>query len=1031
MAAPAAAATDPLIEAAPAWVQAENIPAPDPKRGDLAVQGLLTSNQTRHSPAGDEYYLETAILVQSPQGLAAAGTLQIPWQPERADLIIHKVEIIRSGKTIDALAGSQKFTVLRRENNLESAVLDGTLTAVLQPEGLQVGDTLHLAFTMRSKQGAIPFRAESIVLLQPDAPVRKVFVREVWPEGSPMRWRATPAMGAPKPKQTKLGTELIVNLDEPQIPASPEDAPLRFKLPAMLQVSGYSDWPEVSRLLAPSYAKAVELSSDSPLKAEIAKIAAATPDPRQRAIRALQLVEDQIRYVALAMGDAGYIPATADQTWSRKYGDCKGKTVALIAILKGLGIEAEPVLVSAVLGDLLGDSLPQMKLFDHVLVRAKIDGRAYWLDGTRLGDRQLEDLLATPFPYGLPIRAAGAALEATPAMPPQRPLTDTRIIYDATKGIFGPVPIAGEIVMTGDLASTLRIALAQIGRDAFLKKARDFVQALPGGTDAPLDLRDDQATGSFTISYKGKARLDWDEAGTPKQKRFHFSNQVIEWAPDFDRKADPVKSIPVALIYPVFLGYTETLLLPSAGKGFSLSGKDLDRTVAGTRITRTLTLADGKAIAHSTFVRLQREISAEEARSSLATLKTVSADRADLLAPAGSEISAAERKLILETEPTTAREFVERGYQYNQDGNYKKAIQDFDKAAGLEPEWSLPVSDRAIALIHTKKLDEAEADLKKAASLDEDDFVVHQGYGMLHSRRGEDEQAVASYSRSLELDPENPFTLRSRATAYERLGKLREALADLNRAIEADPKDEAALWERARVRAGLGEADLALADSAALIARHPDDSAYIGIRGELLYRLGRRDEAKVQWAKAVSQIDRELEKPSADYVMLVQQKASILSMIGQPVQAVAIVSEGLKRYAGSVVLLQARCRARWEGNLELPQALKDCDEADRAEPGRLDTLLARGMLKIRLQRWADAVTDFDKAIAAEPFSADAWFGRGLAKTRAGQREAGEHDLKKARQLSFDIDSQYASVGLGEPKTSVETNSKPEPALSPR
>ena len=42
---------------------------------------------------------------------------------------------------------------------------------------------------------------------------------------------------------------------------------------------------------------------------------------------------------------------TAATTWSRRYGDCKGKTALLIALLRGLGIEAEAALVSTDFGD--------------------------------------------------------------------------------------------------------------------------------------------------------------------------------------------------------------------------------------------------------------------------------------------------------------------------------------------------------------------------------------------------------------------------------------------------------------------------------------------------------------------------------------------------------------------------------------------------------------------------------------------------------------------------------------------------------
>ena len=42
---------------------------------------------------------------------------------------------------IDALEG-QTFQTLRREDNLESSMLDGRLTATLQPRDVRVGDSI-------------------------------------------------------------------------------------------------------------------------------------------------------------------------------------------------------------------------------------------------------------------------------------------------------------------------------------------------------------------------------------------------------------------------------------------------------------------------------------------------------------------------------------------------------------------------------------------------------------------------------------------------------------------------------------------------------------------------------------------------------------------------------------------------------------------------------------------------------------------------------------------------------------------------
>jgi hypothetical protein len=57
---------------------------------------------------------------------------------------VNRLTCCATARSIDVLK-SDKFEVLRRETNLESAMLDGRLTATLQIKGLRVGDSLDLA----------------------------------------------------------------------------------------------------------------------------------------------------------------------------------------------------------------------------------------------------------------------------------------------------------------------------------------------------------------------------------------------------------------------------------------------------------------------------------------------------------------------------------------------------------------------------------------------------------------------------------------------------------------------------------------------------------------------------------------------------------------------------------------------------------------------------------------------------------------------------------------------------------------------
>jgi tetratricopeptide (TPR) repeat protein len=1016
IAAPAAAEPAPIIAPAPAWVQPMELPKPNPALKDRPLQPLLLATQSHYAKDGSsEYYIEVATLIQTPQGLAGMGNLTIPWQPERMDLIVHKVQIVRDGKAIDALAG-RTFTVLRRENNLESATLDGILTAVLQPEGLTIGDVVTLAWTMRLKPGTLKFRPENMVSLPDGMPARRAFYREIWEDGVAMRWKAAPLFGKPSVAKTKWGTEVSLDLADAEGPKVPDTAPTRYRLAATLQTTAYDDWGQIGAILAPSYAAAQKLAPTSPLQAEIARIAAASADPRVRAMAALRLVQDKVRYFALAMGEGGYVPSTADQTWARKYGDCKGKTVTLLALLSGLGIEAEPVLVNSLMGDSLGERLPQLSAFNHVLVGAKIGGRTYYLDGTRLGDRSLDDLASSPFRWGLPIRAAGATLEKLPLLPPAQPLTDTMLTYDASKGFEAPVPVSGKVVFRGDLAASIRLALAQTGKDTLKEQFAKIVPEMPGGSElGSWDIATDDEAGTATLTFSGHEQMGWSRASGENAMRYRFDDATIQWNYEMTPPEGPLKDAPVQMGFPTYLASTETIILPRGGKGFTLEGRDFDQTVLGVHIARKLSIEGGRAVARSTFVRLEPELSIKDALGAAKALEAANTDAAWVRSPVGYEASAEEKAAALAVEPKTANEFLERGDRLVQADRQKDALADYDKAAELSPRWSAPWSSRALALLDMKKYDEAKAALDKAASLQSDDASTWQGYGILHIAQDRYAEAVEALTRSLALDPENDFTLYRRAFANERLARFTEASADLSQALKLEPTNSSYLAETARLAAWQGKQPEALAAADQLIAAVPADAWPLTVKAKLLRRFGKAAEAAALFDQAVAASDKAIAAlPATDADRrdaLATERADILSQAGHPDKAVeALTAQLLVRPADSH-LLNSRCWIRGTSNIELPAALADCTEALRGNPKSAPTIDSLALIELRMGRFDAAIADYTRALALSPGQGASLYGRGIAHLRKGEREAGEKDLAAARQVSYDIDATFKAYGI--------------------
>lgn len=562
---------------------------------DAAARFEYLDNQVHITPDGvDQEYTAYRVKILKPEGLAA-GNLTLTWQPDAGDITVHYVRLIRNGQTTDVLA-STKFLVLQREAQLEQSVLTGLRTATLQVPGLQVGDEIVLAATIEKRDAGFDGRVAGVAQL-PLVGTPGVFrFRLVWPSSHKLDWRASKDLPPTEPVLADGQATLDFTLRNPTGVIPTEGAPQRYNIRRLIEYSDFGAWQDVSRQLAPLFDKASQLAANSPIKAEAAAIAARTTDPTERAQAALQLVEDRIRYVFIALNGGGYIPATAEETWSHRFGDCKAKTVLLVALLHELGIEAEPAIVNSRGGDGLDERLPEPRVFDHMVVRAVVSGNVVWLDSTRAGDRFLDNLPA-PFRWALPLNAAGASLEKIPPHDDAFPLLTEFVDVDATAGVDHDAHARLRNIVRGDEAFQIRTQLAAMTVDdadralkAYWRSQVDWV------TPDKVAWSYDERRRALSLELVGDGNPGWK--GDAKEGRNLIIPHAGLYPPDpLRRPKDQDQSAPWLVEYPQSRCSATTIHLPKAGNmlGWSLYAEPMNRRLGGRLYWRSSGF-DGKVV---------------------------------------------------------------------------------------------------------------------------------------------------------------------------------------------------------------------------------------------------------------------------------------------------------------------------------------------------------------------------------------------------------------------------------------------------
>ena len=100
----------------------------------------------------------------------------------------------------------------------------------------------------------------------------------------------------------------------------------------------------------------------------------------------------------------------------------------------------------------MNERLPALALFDHIMVRATIGGKVYWLDGTHDVDGALDQINVPGETWALPVTAAGETLQPLVVPPLDSPMAERHLDLDATAGLDAPAKAHAEVVIRGHRA---------------------------------------------------------------------------------------------------------------------------------------------------------------------------------------------------------------------------------------------------------------------------------------------------------------------------------------------------------------------------------------------------------------------------------------------------------------------------------------------------------------------------------------------------------------------------------------------------
>lgn len=559
-----ACAADGFEVAAPGdWVDAVAAPAFDetsPRPSANGVVYLLVDRQWRRNEADRVRYAHFVTQALNPTGVESTSHISIDFDPAFESLTLHQITVHRDGQQLDRLDRSQ-ISLIQREQGLENQIFDGAQTLNVFVDDVRAGDAIEYSYSISGSNPVLGDHFAAMLFLQWEVPVRRVRYRVLWESPKALQIRAQQTTVRPQVTAVGGAKEYVWSADsvDPLIPDP--NLPDWYDPFPTLYLSDMRDWQEVADWAEPLYS----LPPIGPnQQAVIDRILAGATTPAQRVSAALNFVQDEVRYLGIEMGPRSHRPREPDEVLERRFGDCKDKSRLLVSLLRGMGVDAVPALVNTRSNTRAGRGLPTPTAFNHVIVRATVDGRSYWLDPTESFQGTDIEHLAPP-DYGDALLVADGAADLV-GIPGNEDTTYRRTVvetFDIRDAVRQPASYVVETLSEQGSAESMRQQLAETDLDELQHDYLDYYAYYYPEieVDSPMSVDDDRRGNRVRVGEYYRIPGVWAE-DDPDQQYLSIDFLPFVIRDHLTDTSSRRRSMPLAVDHPVRYRQTTRIKVP-------------------------------------------------------------------------------------------------------------------------------------------------------------------------------------------------------------------------------------------------------------------------------------------------------------------------------------------------------------------------------------------------------------------------------------------------------------------------------------
>ena len=370
-----------------------------------------------------------------------------------------------------------------------------------------------------------------------------------------------------------------------------------------------------------------------------------------------------------------------------------------------------------------------------------------------------------------------------------------------------------------------------------------------------------------------------------------------------------------------------------------------------------------------------------------AILKAISKERSERYPDVAAFVAA----LYMTSVQKSKEQWLDEGNQLYDHAHYQEALQAYERAIQLDPNFAEAHDARGDALSSLERSQEALAAYEQAIQLDPNYAHAYEGEGNVFYNLKLYYEALEAYEQAIRFDPSSASAYNGKGDALYYLKRYQEALLAYERAIQLDPSYATAyngkswtLWQLKRFE----EALIAYEQS---IRLDPSCASTYNGEGNTLYDLNHYQQALAAYEQAI-QLDPKL--------------AYAYDGKGWALWRLKHYREALEAFQLALVLNPHYASAyNGRGNVlydlkRSQEALAAYERAVQLKPYLAEAYHNKAAVLYDLQRYEEALAVHDKAIQLQPRNAVFYNYKSRTLKQLGRLEEAQQTYEKARQLGY-------------------------------